>query len=213
MKKVVQWTIYGLALAAIATVVVCYSVFPTETKQAINKIMQYANTPIGIAGFSTTVGGALIFVVSRYILGNTKYGRRELDSIKGDVADFKQDLRGSVEEYKQKFDELKTNLEGQAEDLRSETEGKISILYNEFTDLRGTLLGSLKAFPNKHIQELVAQYESKFKEREAEIIEKSLNTNEFIDKKIAEIKAQYESMFEDLFSKVERTLNEEAADN
>lgn len=213
MKKVVKWTVYILLLAATAAAVVCYLIFPAETKRAIDKIMQYVNTPVAIAGITTTVGGALAFVISKYILGNTKFGRQELDSIHETVNQFKDQSSKAIGEYKDKFGELKADYENKFEDLKSETDAKVTVVYNEFKDLQGTLLGSLEAFPNKHIQELVAEYKARFQEREGEIIEKTINTNEFIDKKIAEIKAQYESMFEELLNKVEKTLNEEAADN
>lgn len=213
MKKAIKWTAYILLLAAVITTVVCYLVFPAETKRAIDKIMQYANTPIAIAGVTTTVGGVLGFVISKYVLDNTKFGRRELDTIHETVNEFKDQSSKAIQEYKGKFEELKSNYEGKFEDLKSETEGKITVVYNEFKDLQDTLLGSLEAFPNKHIQALVAEYKARFQEREAEIVEKTINTNEFIDKKIAEIKAQYETMFNELLGKVEKTLNEEAADD
>lgn len=213
MKKAIKWTAYILLLAAVIATVVCYSVFPAETKRAIDKIMQYANTPIAIAGVTTTVGGVLGFVISKYVLDNTKFGRRELDTIHETVNEFKDQSFKAIQEYKGKFEELKSNYEGKFEDLKSETEAKITVVYNEFKDLQDTLLGSLEAFPNKHIQALVAEYKARFQEREAEIVEKTINTNEFIDKKIAEIKAQYETMFNELLGKVEKTLNEEAADD
>lgn len=213
MKKAIKWTAYILLLAAVITTVVCYLVFPAETKRAIDKIMQYANTPIAIAGVTTTVGGVLGFVISKYVLDNTKFGRRELDTIHETMNEFKDQSSKAIQEYKGKFEELKANYESKFEDLKSETEGKITVVYNEFKDLQDTLLGSLEAFPNKHIQALVAEYKARFQEREAEIVEKTINTNEFIDKKIAEIKAQYETMFNELLGKVEKTLNEEAADD
>lgn len=213
MKKVVKWTAYILILAGAIAAVICYLVVPAETKRAINKLMEYANTPICIAGVTTTVGGILVFVVTRYVMGNTKFGRKELDSMHDALSEFENQSSKSIDDYKNRFDELKSKYEAEFAALKSETDSKVSVVYDEFEDLQKTLLESLKAFPNKHIQELVAEYEARFSERKEEIIEKTINTNEYVDAKIAEINAQYEAMFAELRDKVEKTLNEEAKDN
>lgn len=209
MKKVVMWTIYALVLAAAGVLVFCYAAFPVETKQTIAKIMEYANTPVAIAGVSTTVGGVLVFVATKYLVSNTKFGRGELDKMKADMKDFKGSIDNVVAQYKDKSNEAMAGFEN----LKTETEGKITVVYNEFEDLQETMLKSLEAFPNKHIQEMVSKYKAEFANRKEEIVDKTINTNEFVDKKIAEIRAQYDNMFNDLLNKVEKTLNEEGKNN
>lgn len=206
MKDIIKWTIYLIALMALATLTVCYIAVPRETSVVIDKIVQYANTPIAIAGISTTIGGALIFIISKYILSTTKLGRKELDSMREDMNEFKESTANTIQDYKTKFDDLVS----QAEALKKDTENQVTIVYDEFTDLKNTVLTSLKAFPNKRIQEIVNKYEIEFAEREKDIIQKTINTNDFIDSKIEEIKSQYNDMFNELLEKVESALNEKA---
>lgn len=206
MKDIVKWTVYLIILMALAALTVCYIAVPRETSAVIDKIVQYANTPIAIAGVSTTIGGALIFIISKYILSTTKLGRKELDSMREDMKEFKEGTTNTVQDYKAKFDDLLS----QAEALKKDTENQVTIVYNEFTDLKNTVLTSLKAFPNKRIREIVNKYEIEFAEREKDIIQKTINTNDFIDNKIEEIKSQYNDMFNELLEKVESALNEKA---
>lgn len=210
MNKVIKWTLYGFAVVLAAVAVICYFAFPNESRAVIDRVMAYANTPVGIAGVSTTIGGVLLFVISKYVIGNTKFGRKELDSMKDAIEVFKVEANSSIIDYKKRFESLKGEYESKFLDLKKESEGKIAIVYNEFTDLQATMLESLKSFPNKRIQELVARYEGAFSEREKEITAKVTDAYGFIDKKFAEIDELFKEKYSELCDKVEKTLNEKA---
>lgn len=197
MKKVLMWTLYFLALAATA---LCF-IFPVQAKEVCDNIMNVLNTPIAIAGVSVTLGGLLSFVVSKYIMTNTKFGRKELDSLK---EDFKE-TENEVTEYKEKIDNRVAEIENKYASLENNCENKVTIMLEEFEDMQNTVINGLKTIPNKKIQAIVEEYETKYAERKEEIIEKTINTNDYIDKKLLE-------MFQEFMEKVkyEETVNNEA---
>ena len=197
MKKVLMWTLYFLALAATA---LCF-IFPVQAKEVCDNIMNVLNTPIAIAGVSVTLGGLLSFVVSKYIMTNTKFGRKELNNLK---EDFKE-TENEVTEYKEKIDSKVAEIEHKYAELENNCENKVTIMLEEFEDMQNTVINGLKTIPNKKIQAIVEEYEAKYAERKEEIIEKTINTNDYIDKKLLE-------MFQEFMEKVkyEETVNNEA---
>lgn len=204
MKKVVKWTIYTAALLIIGALTICYFVIPNQTKEIIAKIVEYANTPIGIAGTSITIGGLISFVLVKYILANTKFGKKELDTIKNNFEEHKEKVEGICNDVKS----VTTNYINEFQLLKTDCDNKISIVYQEFEDLQSSLISSLKTIPNKKVQAVVAEYEAKLEIRKQEIINKTINANTYVEDKIAEIKSQYDSMYKELVDKVEVILNE-----
>lgn len=197
MKKVLMWTLYFLALAA---TVLCF-IFPVQAKEVCDNIMNVLNTPIAIAGVSVTLGGLLSFVISKYLVNNTKFGRKELDGIKRDFAE----CENEVTEYKEKIDNKVAEIESNYKQLEQTCDSKVTIMLEEFEDMQNTVINGLKTIPNKKIQAIIEEYEAKYAERKEEIIEKTINTNDYIDKKLLE-------MFQEFMEKVkyEETVNNEA---
>lgn len=202
MKKVVKITAYVLCLVAVVALTICYLVIPSQTKQAVDIIVGYLNTPVAVAGISTTIGGIVIFVVSKFIISNTKFGKKELEKIKDDV----NNAKVSVYEYKGIITDEVKKYKVQFEDLKKESEDKITIMYEEFKDLKVNLMDSLKVIPNKKVQEIVEKYESEFNVREEEIINKTVNTNEYVNSKIKELEDKYQ----EFLNEAEVMLNEKA---
>ena len=198
MKKVILWTLYVLVLAA---TVLCF-VFPVQAKEVCNNVMEVLNTPFAIAGVSVTLGGLLSFVVSKYIMSTTKFGRKELDSIKSDfketeleVIEFKEQVTSKVSEMEEGYNELKQDCDN-----------KVTVMLDQFEDLQHKMLDALETIPNKKVQSIVAEYKEQYAERKEEIITKTINTNEYIDMKIAEMKVQFDEF-------MEKMKHEEANDN
>ena len=198
MKKVIMWTLYVLVLAA---TVLCF-VFPVQAKEVSNNVMEVLNTPIAIAGVSITLGGLLSFVVSKYIMSNTKFGRKELDGIKEDfketeleIIEFKEQVNNKVSEIEQNYKELEVKCNNQ-----------VTMMFDEFEDLQNNMINALEVIPNRKVQLIVAEYKANYESKKAEIITKTINTNEYIDMKIAEMKAQFDELMEKL-------KHEEADDN
>ena len=200
MKKVVKITAYVLCLLAIAALTICYLVIPAKTKEVVDIAIGYLNTPVAIAGITTTIGGILIFVISKFIISNTKFGRKEIDTMKQEISiykDFIKNYKGEAEskiaDYQQKF-----------EDMKAECENQIAVMYDVFEDLQANTMSSLKVIPNKKIQEIVETYEQNFSKNKEEIIEKTVNTNEYVNSKIKELEEKYQAFMKD----AEGILNE-----
>lgn len=209
MKKVVKWILYGLIICAILTLSVCRFVIPEQTALFLDKIIELSKTPVAIAGISTTIGGIFIFVITKFIFTNSKFGKKELEKIKNDVKLFKEkateestQLINKVDEYKEKFELLKEDCDN-----------KVTIMYEEFNKLESSLLDGLKAIPNKKVQDIVMNYEKESGVRKKDIIEKTIHTNEYVNGKVQELTAHYEEMFKELCGKVEVILNEKAEDD
>ena len=200
MKKVVKITAYILFLALAIALTVCYFVIPEKTKEIVDIVIGYLNTPVAIAGITTTIGGIIVFVVSKFIISNTKFGKKELEKIKDEL----NNEKASVFEYKGLITDEVEKYKVQFEDLKKESEDKITIMYEEFKDLKVNLMDSLKVIPNKKVQEIVEKYESEFSIREEEIINKTVNTNVYVNEKIKELDDKYQAFL----NEAEVMLNE-----
>ena len=197
MKKF-KVVVYILILLAIASYFICLSVIPTQTIQVTDKFIGWLNTPVGIAGISTTIGGIFIFIVTKFVFANSKFGRKELDNIKKDNAETKEQFDTLKNAF---YDNLRITNDW-CEETKNECDNQVTIMLNEFEDLQNNMLTALKTIPNKKVQEIVSEYKSQYDVRKEEIIEKTVNTNDYVDKKLNEL-------FNEFKNKMENMLNEE----
>lgn len=198
MKKAIKWGLYFIALGGIIIYVVSGIFAPTETKHATDIVIGWLNTPVGIAGVSTTIGGIIAYILVNFVVRNTKFGRKELDNMKKSCDEFQANVivlennaAKEIEECKKKYEELDKSCED-----------KVKIMYQQFEDLQNTLLSSLKTIPNKKVQAIVAKYETEYAVRKEEIIEKTINTSEYINEKIKKL--------EELLNEAKETINDKA---
>jgi len=194
MKKVICWTLYFLALAA---AVLCF-VFPVQAKEVCDNIMGVLNTPIAIAGVSVTLGGLLSFIISKYIMSSSKFGRKELDAMKNELRDAKNEL--TVYKNNITHEVEKCLLDVQL--LEKDCNNQVTIMLHEFEDLQDKTLEALKTIPNKKVQNIVALYEENYEVRKQEIIDKTIHTDEYVDKRIKEL--------EDLLNEAKEIFNNKA---
>ena len=186
MKKVVYWVLFVLGLVA---GVLCF-IYPVQAKEVCDNIMTVLNTPFAIAGVSFTLGGIIIFVVTRFIMNNSKFGRKELDSVKKDLESAKK----QIAEYEYKIS-LRLDEYGKDYELVKNTcNNQVTIMLEQFEDLQHNVIDGLKAIPNKKVQAVVAEYESQYEVKKAEIIEKTVCTNDYIDNKLNELRQDMEKM-------------------
>lgn len=198
MKKVIQWTLYIVILAA---TVLCF-IFPIQAKEVSENVMTVLNTPFVIAGVSVTIGGILAFITSKFIMNNSKFGRKEIDRIKEDFKETELEVIGVKETVSES---LKT-AEKKYNELKNDCNNQIAVMFDEFEDLQNKMIDALEVIPNVKIKAIVADYKAHYEERKAEIIQKTINTNEYINENILKMKAQFEEFMEQL-------KNEEAENN
>lgn len=204
MKKKLLWILYILVVAGFIAYSVCLCVIPEQTNEFTENVKILLQQPIVIAGFTVTVGGIASFVISRYLVKNTKFGRKELDALSGKIEEYKEIIENKANESKN----LVCDKINELENLKEQCENKITVVYEEFKELKGNLMDSLKVIPNKKVQEIVSKYEAEFNDREQEIIKKTVDTNEYVNEKIA----QLENEFHNALLKLEKTY-EERKDN
>lgn len=187
MIKFLKVALPILAFGAMVAWAVCSALIPEQTNQFIENVKIFVDRPIVIAGFATSVGGIATFVFTNYVIKNTKFGRKELDSMKQEIEKSKKDAESKIEA-------LKTEAESKIGDLKAlknECEGKIDVMYGEFGELKTALLDSLKAIPNKKVHEKVAQYEEEFGKKEQDLLKKTFDTNSYIDEKISKLESEW----------------------
>lgn len=197
MKKAIKWTLFFIILACITVYVVSAIFAPEQNKLVTDKVTEWLNTPVGVAGVSTTIGGIFAYIVTKFIFANSKFGRRELDHIKNDTDEFKkiiveheQSVNDKVNEYENKYKELEQNCNNQ-----------VSIMLEQFEDLQKKTIDALKTIPNKKVQAIVDEYESQYAERKEEVIERTIHTNDYIERKFKEL--------EDMINEAKETINSE----
>lgn len=202
MKKAIKWTAFFLILACLVIYTVSGIFAPEQTKQLTDTVIGWLNTPVGIAGISTTIGGIISYVIVNFVMKNTKFGRKELDSIRKDTEDFKAVTISEVKEFK----EIVNKYENNYKTFTADCDNKITIMCEQFTYLYDNTIKALKTIPNKKVQAIVTEYESKFQVIKEDIINKTVNKNAYVDAKIKELDDNYKEFIE----KMEKMLNEKA---
>ena len=186
MKKIVYWILFGLGLTA---GVLCF-IFPVQAKEVSENIMNVLNTPFAIAGFSFTIGGLIIFVITKFIMSNSKFGRKELDGVKEEFDALEDRLLSYQDDITLKLDEYSKDYEL----VKNTCNNQVTIMLEQFEDLQHNMIDALKTIPNKKVQAIIAKYESQYEVKKAEIIEKTVCTNDYIDNKLNELRQDMEKM-------------------
>lgn len=202
MKKAIKWTAFFLILACLVIYTVSGIFAPEQTKQFTDTVVGWLNTPVGIAGISTTIGGIISYVIVNFVMKNSKFGRKELDAIRKDAEDFKAITINEVKEFK----EIVNKCENNYKTFTADCDNRITIMCEQFTYLYDNTIKALKTIPNKKVQAIVTEYESKFQVIKEDIINKTVNKNAYVDAKIKELDDNYKEFIE----KMEKMLNEKA---
>lgn len=139
MKKFVKWFLFWLVVLGGLALAICYMVIPNETKSAIDIVIGYANTPLGIVGGTTiTLGMVAYFVVSHLLKLNRDKAKQDFNECKQELEQKKQELDNQIKEIK----ELLSQFE-------SSTNDKVKELFELCDDNKDIL----KLIPNKKVQE------------------------------------------------------------
>ncbi len=197
MKKAIKWTLFFIILACIVIYIVSAIVTPEQNKMVTDKVTEWLNTPVGVAGISTTIGGIFAYIVTKFIFANSKFGRRELDYIKNDTEEFKK----IIVEHEQSVNDKVSEYENKYKDLEENCNNQVSIMLEQFEDLQKKTINALKTIPNKKVQAVVDEYESQYAEYKEEVIERTIHTNDYIERKFKEL--------EDMINEAKETINSE----
>lgn len=193
VKSVIKWIVFSLIVAGALALGICYIVIPDRTKSAIDIVIGYLNTPIGLGCGISITGGAILYLIIKYLikfgLDNSKYSKKELTDIKGLIATYKEKLESSEEELKKQELEIKAIL--------GDFESRVEYL-------KDYLVKVSKTSPNAKIkaigEELSSTYETKKQELTEQLDKISVDYKSYV-KENKSVEELYE-LIKDLESKV-----------
>lgn len=143
MKKVVKWFLFSLVVLGGLALAICYMVIPERTKSAVDIVIGYLNTPLGIVGGTTITLGMVALVIGKYII---KLHREKLtldyNNFKLDVNDYLVEVETRLEEAESYCYKLKTQIDKLKE--------AHNLTVNSNTEI-------LKLIPNKKVQAKVEE--------------------------------------------------------
>ena len=141
MKKFVKWFTFWLVVCGGIALAICYMVIPNETKSAIDIVVGYLNTPLGIAGGTTiTLGMVAYFVVSHIFKLNRDKAKEQFDSCVQELEQKKKEINDLLKEYEK---ELK------------EYDQKISDYLDYISGVESKIIEIVQIIPNKKVKEQV----------------------------------------------------------
>lgn len=190
MKKIITAIVCVLGIVATA---LCF-IFPVQAKEVSENITNVLNTPFVIWGTSITLGGILTYIISKYIMTNSRFGRKEIDGLKSDFSECEIE----ISDYKEKIDEKIAEVENKYVNLEANCNNQVSIMLQQFEEMQGKMLTALEVIPNVKVQNIVNEYKQEYEAKKQEIIDKTINTNSYVDEKLAEMKAQFDEFMEKL---------------
>ena len=141
MKKFVKWFTFWLIVCGGIALAICYMVIPTETKSAIDIVVGYLNTPLGVAGGTTiTLGMVVYFVVSHIFKLNRDKVKEQYDSCVQELEQKKKEIKELLVEYEKELKEYDT---------------KVRECFEQITKVQNKEIDILQIIPNKKVKEQV----------------------------------------------------------
>ena len=168
MKKFVKWFIFWLVILGGIALAICYMVIPTETKSAIDIVVGYLNTPLGVAGGTTITLGFVAGVIIKLV-----YDR------------YKDTIRNDLEKAKEYAEQQKNQAKGYYELAIEEREQIIDMLSSydkRIDDILDKVCLVCETVPNAKVNKLAQSIKdnaTKLKEELKESLEEQYNS--FVD--------------------------------
>lgn len=140
MKKVLK--IFGAIILCLGVIalIVCMCAIPNETKLFFDVVVEYLDKPIVLCGISVTIGGVLLYFITRYIINNTSVGKKHL-----------KELKELIDKYNE--------IQNKKDELTNENIYKLGVEYKKMTtnitNEIDKLENALKQVPNKKVQEVL----------------------------------------------------------
>lgn len=191
-KKIFKISLCALLFGGLIALITCYCVIPERTKESIDIVIGYINTPFGITGIS--IATFLVFAYKLFSL--TSFGKKAINEAKE-----------LVSKLEKKHSELKKEY-GSLEQALTKHEEEVAIIINGFDQRVDFLVKELKevanTIPNAKVNALVENIESGYKE----IKDK---TNDYVDgakKYSAEDIKQLENEVDRLTKLLEKVVKE-----
>lgn len=164
MKKFVKLFLFSLFVCGSLALAICYLTIPERTKSAVDVVVGYLNTPIGIAGGTTITIGLVAGVILKVVYDRYK------DSVRNDFAQAKAYAEAQKEQAKGYYD-LAIQEREQIRDILTSYDKRIDSLLDKVCKVCETI-------PNAKVQALaltIKEDGTKLKEELKESLEEQDN--------------------------------------
>lgn len=113
MKKALKVIVPILLVALVIFYIVAYIVWKEQTTYITECIINFINKPVVIAGVSTTIGGLFVFLLVKYIINNSRFGKKRLHEIEEE----NDKLKGRIDDLNSYIESIETTLLTEIETL------------------------------------------------------------------------------------------------
>lgn len=190
MKKALKISTYCLIVSCIIALALCYIIIPERTKYAIDIVVKYLNTPIGIGTGTSITLGVVIFFIVKYAI-STNVGRKITD-FNSTIAEKEKALKESKEKLELQKQEIETYLKSYKEQIDT---------YFEY------LVKTCETIPNAKVKAIATELKGEKESLDTKTTEILANVKEFSDKQektIEERLAELEKVVESYGEREER---------
>lgn len=191
LKVFFSIVLFGLLIAA----VVCYSLFPQETKLVLDLIVDYVNRPLPIVGISL----ATLFVFIYMIYSKTSFGKKSL-----------LELESKIDKAKIEYEKTKNFVEKVNNNVIAH-ENEINIVVNGLTSKVDYLVESIvkvaKTSPNAKINALGEEIEKEYVNKKQETNDYVLGARAYSEEEIKKLEqkvAELEQLLDKVVNSYER---------
>ena len=158
MKKAVKISLYCFGLSCFIALALCYIIIPERTKMAMDIVISYINTPLGIVGGTTITMGIVAYVVFKLI------STYKVNAITSKYNEAKLGCEKEKEQAKAYYEQALKEKEQVQEMLNA---------YNKRLDTQANAIVVVcNTIPNKKVNELASEFESKSSVQKQELKEK-----------------------------------------
>lgn len=134
MKKVFKIIVSVLLFLGLIALLCCYCIIPERTKESIDIVVEYINTPFGITGISI----ATILVFAYKIFQLTSFGKKQYRECLNELQNDKQEIAKLLNENK-KLKDLVYSGDKDNSDHIAKVNAKVSDLENVVVEIANTI--------------------------------------------------------------------------
>ena len=158
MKKALKISLYCFVLSCIIALALCYIIIPERTKEAMDIVFGYLNTPIGIVGGTTITSGLVAYVIFKLI------SAYKIKAITDSYNSAKLSCEKEKEQAKAYYEQALKEKE-QVQEMLNAYDERLNTQANAIVVVCNTI-------PNKKVNELASEFESKSIEQKQELQER-----------------------------------------
>ena len=150
MKKFLKIFIPVVLICGSLALAICFMAIPERTKIAMDIVIGWLNTPLGIVGGTTLTLGMVALIIGKYIIElHRKKLSIDYNNFRLDVNDYLVEVEDRLQEAENKFNKIKEEIAKLKEEYELNINSNIEIL---------------KLIPNKKVQEKVEELYGERKE-------------------------------------------------